>query len=80
MSNTFEILAGFLDRLENEVEGRELQEPPEAVRTKLRAFARGDLPETERGELLTLLSQNPGWIAPLAAEVKALRTDLHAKG
>ncbi len=79
MSNTFEILAGFLERFGDEVEGRELQEPPEVVRTKLRAFARGELPKAEHGELLSLLSQNPGWIPQLATDVKALRTDPRAK-
>ena len=79
MSNTFEILAGFLDRFEDEVEGRELQEPPEAVRTKLGAFAKGELPKAEHEELLSMLRQNPGWVARLAAEVKALRADPRAK-
>jgi hypothetical protein len=80
MQNTFEILAGFLDRFGVEVEGRELQEPPEAIQIKMRALARGDLPETEHNEFLFLLSQNPGWIARLAAEVKALRADKGPKG
>lgn len=73
MPNSFEILAGFLERFGDEVEGRELQEPPPEIQTKLRDLARGHLPESERAELFALLSQNPGWIARLASEVKNLR-------
>jgi hypothetical protein len=73
MPNDFELLVGFLERHGDEVEGRELAEPPARVRGQLRALARGDLGETERQELLALLGQNPGWVARLAEEVKALR-------
>ena len=73
MAETFEILARFLDRAEHEVEGRELPAPSEALCLQLRQFARGALPEAERAQLLDLLHQNPQWLAPLAAEIKALR-------
>jgi hypothetical protein len=79
MSNSFEILAGFLDRFGNEVEGRELQEPPENIQMQLRAFAKGDLAEPAHEELLSLLNQNLSWIAWLAAEVKAMRTERGVK-
>jgi hypothetical protein len=73
MTNTFEILAGFLDRAEPEVEGHAMEEPPEAVKMKLREFARGALPEAEQAELLGRLGQNRRWLSFLAEEVKALR-------
>jgi len=73
MPNTFQILAGFLERFGDEVEGRELPEPPAEIRAKLHAFARGNLPKADQSELMNLLSQNPGWISRLAQEVKALR-------
>jgi len=73
MPNAFEILAGFLDRAEPEVEGRALQEPPEAIKMKLREFARGGLAAAEQAELLGQLKQNRHWISLLAQEVKALR-------
>ena len=73
MTNTFQILATFLDRFEDEVEGRELQEPTEEALAKLRDFARGKLRGVEQRELLGLLNQNPQWIGRLAQEVKALR-------
>jgi hypothetical protein len=73
MSNSFGILAHFLDRTETEVEGRALEEPPEAVKFKLRQFARGEVPEHEQKELFDQLNQNRRWISLLADEVKALR-------
>jgi hypothetical protein len=73
MPNTFEMLAGFLDRAEAEVEGRALEEPPETVKAKLRDFARGALPEAEKSEIIGHLGQNRHWILFLADEVKSLR-------
>jgi hypothetical protein len=73
MANEFEILAGFLARFGDEVEGRELQDLPRNVQDQLRELARGSLPETERSQLMSLLNQNPAWIGQLADEVKALR-------
>jgi hypothetical protein len=75
MPNEFEILAGFLARFGDEVEGRELQEPPKDIQARMRELARGTLPETERSQLFSLLSDNPQWIGRLAEEVKALRTE-----
>jgi hypothetical protein len=73
MSNTFKILAGFLERFEDEVEGRELEQPTEEIQTKLRDFARGKLRGPEQGEVIKLLSSNPQWVGRLAQEVKGLR-------
>jgi hypothetical protein len=74
MANEFEILAGFLARFGDEVEGRELQDLPKDVQVKLRELAHGNLPESERSQLFNLLKENPAWIGRLADEVKALRT------
>lgn len=74
MPDAFQILARFLDRFGGEVEGRSLEEPPEAVLLKLRDLARGRLPEAETAELMELLNRNPHWISRLADEVKALRS------
>lgn len=73
MPTDFEILAGFLERFGDEVEGREAQEPPAEVKNRLRDFARGQLPQPDCAELMALLGRNPGWIAHLANEVKAMR-------
>ena len=73
MDNTFEILARFLDRYGEDVEGRALEEMPPEITAKLRAFAGGGLPAAERGALARLLKENPRWISVLADEVKAGR-------
>jgi len=75
MASEFEILAGFLAKFGDEVEGRESQELPQNVQAQLRELARGNLPETERSQLFGLLNSNPQWIGRLADEVKALRTE-----
>ena len=73
MSTAFQILAGFLERFGDEVEGRASPLPPGEVQAKLRALARGSLPAAEQSQLISLLSQNPQWVTLLAEEVKALR-------
>jgi hypothetical protein len=74
MQNTFEILAGFLARYGEEVEGRETSPLPTEIKNKLLAFARGDLTETDQLDLIRRLNERPDWIAFLAGEIKALRT------
>ena len=73
MPNTFEILARFLERYGDEVEGRALEEMPPEFKLKLRNFAKGNLPEAERGELFRVLKENPRWVSLLADEAKAAR-------
>jgi hypothetical protein len=73
MNDTFKILARFLDSFGEEVEGRELHEPTEEMKGKLRALARGNLPVGERPQLFEILNREPGCLAWLAQEVKSLR-------
>ena len=73
MTNSFRMLAKIFDQFNDEVQGRELGEPPEKIQGKLRLMARGGLPATEHQELFFLLNQNPEWVAGLAREIKALR-------
>ena len=73
MSNTFQILAQFLKQSGEEVEGRELQEPPGQTKVKLQRLARGKLPEAEQPEVFADLNRHPEWVAWLAREIKALR-------
>ena len=73
MSNTFEILAGFLTRYGDEVEGRESADLPPEVSAQLRCFARGQLPAAEQAKLIQQLNEHPDWVVALAAEAKALR-------
>ena len=73
MQNTFEILAGFLERYGVEVEGRGTSPLPAEMENKLRAFARGELSEADQMDLIRRLDERPDWIAFLAGEIKALR-------
>lgn len=74
MNDPFSILSRFLERFDDDVEGRAvLEEPPEDIRQKLAQFAVGSLPEAERAELIELLQNNPQWVPLLAREVKARR-------
>jgi hypothetical protein len=73
MRNTFEILAGFLEHYECEVEGRALTEPPAEAQQRLRRLAGGALPKEEVPEVMSELYRNRDWIAWLAQEIKARR-------
>jgi hypothetical protein len=73
MPDDFSILAGFLERFDEEVEGRALDEPAEDVQRQLMAFAGGTLAEAERAQVIQLLQAHPQWIPWLAQQVKALR-------
>jgi len=73
MPNNFEILAGFLARYGDEVEGREAAPLPPEVEEQLRSFARGQLTGSTQSEVIQQLGQHPDWVAFLATEVKALR-------
>src|SRR4051794_19899988 len=72
MPTTFEILEGFLDHTELEVEGRALEAPPPppTVLDQLRELARGKLPAARQKEVFDQLRQNRHWISLLADEVK----------
>lgn len=73
MPNNFEILAGFLARYGDEVEGRESTPLPPDVADQLRRFARGQLAEPAQREIIQQLGEHTDWVAFLATEVKALR-------
>jgi len=73
MTNSFKTLAAFFDQFNDEVQGRDLGEPPEEIRAKLRLLARGGLPATEHQELFVQLNQSPEWVTVLAREMKGLR-------
>jgi len=74
MNNAFQILTGFLNRYDEDVEGRELQVPGPDIEAKFQQFARGNLPKPERAGFLELLGQHPEWLGRLAIEVKSLRS------
>ena len=80
MTERLHILLKFLDRFDDEVQGRALSELSEEARTRLQRFARGTLPEDEQTEMFVLLDQHPEWTAWLAKEVKCLRSREGAVG
>ena len=73
MAETLQILLKFLERFDDEVQGREISEPSEDTKIRLQRFARGTLPEDEQDEVFVLLDRHPEWTAWLAKEVKGLR-------
>jgi hypothetical protein len=74
MTERLQVLLKFLERFDDEVQGRELSEPAEEAKEKLLRFARGNLPENEQTEVFILLDRHPDWTAWLAKEVKGLRS------
>ena len=74
MAERLQILLKFLERFDDEVQGRELSEPADETKIKLQRFARGTLTEQEQTEIFMLLDRHPDWTAWLAKEVKGLRT------
>jgi hypothetical protein len=73
MAERLQILLKFLERFDDEVQGRELSEPAEETKIKLKRLARGTLTEKEQTEIFILLDHHPDWTAWLAKEVKGLR-------
>jgi hypothetical protein len=73
MAERLQILLKFLERFDDEVQGRELSEPADETKIKLQRFARGTLTEQEQTEIFILLDRHPDWTAWLAKEVKGLR-------
>ena len=73
MNDTFQILAGFLDKYSDDVFGRAREDVPRELRDRLRDFAHGDLDDTERARLCKSLKENPQWIPALAQEARTPR-------
>jgi hypothetical protein len=73
MAASFQSLLKFLERFDDEVQGRESPEPTGAEKMKLQLLARGTLPAREHAEAFALLDKNPEWIGWLAREIKSLR-------
>ena len=70
MSDTFKILAGFLEKYSDDVEGRSLDEAPAEVRKQLLDFACGRLNAGDRAKVSQLLKEHPQWVTLLAQEAR----------
>lgn len=67
MSDPLDILAGFLRRFHDEVEGRgEVDLPPPDVRNEMQALVAGQLDDDSRDHLVKRLRGEPGWVEYLA--------------
>lgn len=72
MNDELKILAGFLAKYSEDVEGRSVEEPPTEIVTRIRSFADGSLDEADRVKLSEELKQNPHWIGHLAEAARRL--------
>jgi hypothetical protein len=66
----FNILASFLRRMMPDVEGHDAGDPPEAVCTRLDAFAAGKADAKERASLSQLLKEHPEYIGYLGRAIR----------
>ena len=66
MNDELKVLAGFLAKYTEDVEGRSAEEPPAEIVTRIEAFAKGSLDEANRAKLSEALKKNPHWINRLA--------------
>jgi hypothetical protein len=73
MNDTFQILAGFLEKYSDDVVGHAREDIATDLRARLRDFAHGTLDEAERVRLCQSLKENPQWIPALAVEARTPR-------
>ena len=72
-AHPFQVVARFLQRFGEDVEGREHEAPSPAAQKRLRQFAQGKLSAAQRVAVTQSLAQNPAWLEWLAGEVKLQR-------
>jgi len=78
MNETFQILAGFLDKFSDDVVGHAREDIPADLRARLRDFAQGTLDDAERARLCLSMKENPQWIPALAMEARTPRGERDA--
>jgi hypothetical protein len=66
----FSILSRFLRRMLPDVEGHAAGDPPEAIRSRLDAFAQGQADAQERASLSQLLKEHPEYIGYLGRAIR----------
>ncbi len=74
MNESFVPIFQFLEQFEPQVSGRGHEPPDPALRAKVQAFARGELPAAEHEPLIRQLQADPALAAYLGEAVKSLRT------
>jgi hypothetical protein len=66
----FNILTSFLRRMMPDVEGHDVGDPPDAMRTRLDTFAAGKADAKERASLSQLLKEHPEYIGYLGRAIR----------
>ena len=80
MNESFAAIFRFLEQFEPQVAGHAYEPPDPALRAKVQAFARGDLPADEHDCLIRQLQADPDLVGYLSETVKGLRGDKPAAG
>ena len=73
MNASFAAIFEFLEQFAPGVTGHGLEPPDPALRARVAAFARGDLPATEHEGLIRQLQADPALVGYLSETVKGLR-------
>jgi hypothetical protein len=73
MTEDFAHIVEFLNRFQDEVQGRDLMYPDPELRQRLDRFARGECSQSEQGDLCQMLTRHPEWVVYLAECIKGLR-------
>ena len=79
MNDSFAAIFEFLDQFAPRVAGHGLEPPDPAVRAKIQAFARGELPSTEREPFIRQLQADPALVGFLTDMVKGMRAEKRTK-
>lgn len=73
MNDDFSLLFSLLDRPLEEIAGRASMARPADLQKRLAKLAAGQCNDEERGELVSLLKEQPDLVPLLAKEIKRLR-------
>ncbi len=73
MNESFAAVFQFLEQFEPQVSGHALEPLDPALRAKVQAFARGELPTAEHEPLIRQLQADPELVGFLTATVKGMR-------
>ena len=73
MAAEFRILFRFLELADGEVRGRQSARPPANIEKLVGALLSGQLNEQKRIELCEELTDQPGWLAWFAEQIKKRR-------
>ncbi len=73
MNDSFAAIFQFLEQFEPQVSGHALEPLDPALRAKVQAFARGELPAAEHEPLIRQLQTDPELVGFLTATVKGMR-------